>query len=151
MFDAGAVNDGPVNGTLTVPNGTVAGPTRMRVIMKYDAAPTDGCENGYDYGETEDYCVNLEMSIGVNDRPSASSIAVFPNPADNTLFIELPESASGLEVELLDGSGRTLSRSRTTSDRVMVPTQGLANGLYLYRILDQGALRAQGKFQVSHF
>ncbi|MBL7985883.1 MAG: S8 family serine peptidase [Flavobacteriales bacterium] len=151
VFDAGAVNDGPVNGLLTVPNGTVAGPTRMRVIMKYDAAPTGGCENGYDYGETEDYCVNLEMSIGVKESGSAASFTAYPNPADNALFIGLPEGASGLDVELLDGAGRTLARSRAAGDRVIIPIEDLANGLYLYRILDQGAVKAQGKFQVAHF
>jgi hypothetical protein len=47
----------PVSGTFTVPAGTSAGNTRMRVSMKYNAVPTS-CET-FSYGEVEDYTVNI--------------------------------------------------------------------------------------------
>jgi len=46
-----------VTGTINVP-ASASGSTRMRVVMKYNAAPLNSCET-YDYGETEDYTVNF--------------------------------------------------------------------------------------------
>ena len=47
----------PVSGTFTVPTSAVTGTTRMRVVMQYNAVPS-AC-GSYNYGETEDYTVNL--------------------------------------------------------------------------------------------
>ncbi len=48
-----------VNAIFTVPTGVVMGNTRMRVSMRYNASPsTDGC-GSFDYGEVEDYTINL--------------------------------------------------------------------------------------------
>lgn len=49
----------PVSGTFTLPLPTDAkyGQTRMRVSMKYNGTPSE-CEN-FDYGEVEDYTVNI--------------------------------------------------------------------------------------------
>ncbi len=56
-FDAGTASNSAVNGTIT-PNTSVSlGTTRMRVSMKYNAAP-DACGNIGD-GEVEDYTVNI--------------------------------------------------------------------------------------------
>jgi hypothetical protein len=46
-----------VNGSATVPSNTASGVTRMRVQMKYGAAPT-ACET-IGYGEVEDYAVQI--------------------------------------------------------------------------------------------
>jgi hypothetical protein len=43
--------------TFTVPTSALAGTTRMRVSMKYNAAQT-ACES-FSYGEVEDYTVNI--------------------------------------------------------------------------------------------
>ncbi|MDO6599031.1 GEVED domain-containing protein [Tenacibaculum sp. 1_MG-2023] len=47
----------PVSGSFTVPTSAVTGSTRMRVVMQYNAVPS-AC-GSYNYGETEDYTVNL--------------------------------------------------------------------------------------------
>jgi gliding motility-associated-like protein len=46
------------NGNIVVPAGAIAGNTRMRVTVKYQANPTP-CETGSPYGEVEDYTVNV--------------------------------------------------------------------------------------------
>lgn len=47
-----------VSGSFTVPTSAIAGTTRMRIIMKYNAhAPSCGT---FDYGEVEDYSVNIQ-------------------------------------------------------------------------------------------
>ncbi|WP_055436611.1 LamG-like jellyroll fold domain-containing protein [Lacinutrix algicola] len=50
----------PVTATFTVPNTVTAGSKRMRISMKYNGTPTS-CEV-FDYGEVEDYTVNIIVS-----------------------------------------------------------------------------------------
>jgi hypothetical protein len=52
----------PVSGNFTVPIGATPGNTRMRVQMQYNVTPNDPCDilaTGFDYGEVEDYTVNI--------------------------------------------------------------------------------------------
>ncbi len=47
----------PVTGSFTIPTSSITGQTRMRVVMQYNAVPS-AC-GSYNYGETEDYTVNI--------------------------------------------------------------------------------------------
>ncbi|WP_052503454.1 reprolysin-like metallopeptidase [Lacinutrix sp. Hel_I_90] len=58
VFSQAPTQATPVSGTFTVPNTATNGPTRMRVSMKYNAAPA-ACES-FQYGEVEDYTVNIQ-------------------------------------------------------------------------------------------
>jgi len=52
----------PVSGNFTVPVGATTGTTRMRVQMQYNVTPNDPCDvlaTAFDYGEVEDYTVNI--------------------------------------------------------------------------------------------
>ena len=57
----------PVSGTFTVPASAVTGATRMRVILAYNAIPS-AC-GSYNYGETEDYTVNLVTGAADTTAP----------------------------------------------------------------------------------
>ena len=67
LFDEPAISMGSAtfngnhvfNGIITVPSNAVLGKTKMRAILKYNAAIIGGCENGYGYGETEDYLIDI--------------------------------------------------------------------------------------------
>ncbi|WP_188476241.1 GEVED domain-containing protein, partial [Dokdonia pacifica] len=63
-----------ISGTITVPSGAAQGLTRMRVSMKYNAAPTS-CES-FNFGEVEDYLVNVSTN-------SANTTFSDPNTLDN--------------------------------------------------------------------
>lgn len=67
--DAGeSINLGSVSGPgtmslgVTIPAGAVNGTTRMRVSLKYSAAPT-ACET-FSYGQVEDYTLNVQTTSG---------------------------------------------------------------------------------------
>ena len=51
----------PVIGNFTIPGTATLGPTRIRVSMKYNMLPTS-CES-YEYGEVEDYTVNIISNL----------------------------------------------------------------------------------------
>ncbi|RLD68163.1 MAG: hypothetical protein DRI84_00490 [Bacteroidetes bacterium] len=67
LFDEPAVSMGSAtftgshvfNGYVSVPSNAVLGKTKMRVIMRYNAAIASGCQNNYSYGETEDYTIEI--------------------------------------------------------------------------------------------
>lgn len=66
LYDQGAAAQTDVNGTITIPLGTPAGSTRMRVQMAYlgsgqTTLPTV-CSS-YTWGEVEDYCVNIGQAV----------------------------------------------------------------------------------------
>ncbi len=150
IFDAGNSVNGTLTGSLTVPTGSPAGPMRMRVIMKYNTAPDDGCTDGYDYGETEDYCVTLQAANAM-DELSRGGIRLYPNPAVAHITLDLTGSptTSGV-VEVLDNTGRLLMRELLWNGRALLPTLHLANGSYPFHILSGGSRMYGGTFQVQH-
>ncbi len=76
-----------VSGTVTVSSSALTGPTRMRVSMKYSAAPTS-CET-FARGEVEDYTMNIAASAAplAGADYAGLQLEVYPNPADKLLYI----------------------------------------------------------------
>jgi hypothetical protein len=48
-----------VGGFFAVPGDAAEGITRLRVIMRWNAQPEGPCSDGFDFGEVEDYCINI--------------------------------------------------------------------------------------------
>ncbi|MEO8588833.1 MAG: S8 family serine peptidase [Flavobacteriales bacterium] len=151
VFDPGTTTTTALSGNLTVPLGAIVGPTRMRVIMQYDAAVANGCVS-FTYGETEDYCVNLLEYVGMAEAGQNAVVRVYPSPADDALFIDLDGAFAGRTLMLVayDYSGRAVTHTPLLSDRATVDTADLANGLYHYRITDGDRTVANGRFVVAH-
>lgn len=70
-FDANGINTAATTGDISIPNDALLGSTRMRIAMRYNAAPSV-C-TPYDYGEVEDYCIeitnqtcNTTLTVGVS-------------------------------------------------------------------------------------
>ncbi|MEM6722015.1 MAG: immunoglobulin-like domain-containing protein [Bacteroidota bacterium] len=57
VWTQGNTQQSPVSTTITIPTSVPNGLTRMRITMKYNAAPTP-CET-FNYGEVEDYTINI--------------------------------------------------------------------------------------------
>ncbi|HFX18138.1 MAG TPA: M4 family peptidase, partial [Flavobacteriales bacterium] len=67
VWTKAASKDTPNSGTFTVPSNATQTATRMRVSMKYNGIPT-ACET-FDYGEVEDYTVNLTGEAADTQAP----------------------------------------------------------------------------------
>lgn len=66
VFADGASLTPTVTGSFTVPPTATAGNTRMRVQQQYNVTPDDPCDTnttGYQFGETEDYTVNIVVPV----------------------------------------------------------------------------------------
>lgn len=151
LYDPGATTTSALSGSFTVPVSATPGPTRMRVVMQYNAAVANGCTN-FTYGETEDYCVNLVQEVGIAQNEQGIVARVYPSPADEDLFIDL--SAAGAVgnavIEVLDHTGRSVLLKALRSERTALRTADLASGHYVYRISAGERMAATGTFVVAH-
>jgi hypothetical protein len=137
------------SGNLTIPATALPGVTRLRVMMKYNAAVASPCETA-DYGETEDYCVELLTPLTV-DALARPHVIAFPSPTDRVLFIDLNGHTTGdADVQVMDESGRVVMQRRMNAGRVTLPVSELANGMYIYRLSTGTEELARGRFVVSH-
>jgi Subtilase family/GEVED domain/Secretion system C-terminal sorting domain/Fibronectin type III domain len=58
VYNAGATTQSTVNGSIIVPASAALGSTRMRVVMQFNQEP-GVCNVNFNFGEVEDYCVNI--------------------------------------------------------------------------------------------
>lgn len=131
-------SSGNLTGTFTVPATALAGQTRMRVQMKYGAAPT-ACET-FSYGEVEDYTVNIGSST-VNSVTQGSEIAnevnnfdmdVFPNPTESSLSVRMVDNRS-VSYKVYNLLGQTLKAGKLNQE---INVSDLVSGMYILEVND---------------
>ncbi|MBL7775423.1 MAG: S8 family serine peptidase, partial [Saprospiraceae bacterium] len=88
-FDPGFASDAPVTGWISAPDNVSPGPSRLRVLMKYNdgsSGPPGPCES-FLFGQIEDYCVYLGPIANTAEMNPAGRIEVFPQPASDRLLL----------------------------------------------------------------
>jgi hypothetical protein len=121
------------------------------VIMRFDAPVSGPCQAGFDYGETEDYCLVLAIPTSVVERDPMASVMVFPDPADGEIFFDLSGFPQGMmHLDVIDNAGRVVIRQGVQQgNRVMVDTRRLAPGMYAYHLSSPAGQAARGRFMVA--
>ena len=137
--------------SFTVPSDAAVGITRMRVRIYEDDDYTfsgndlpvlpcyydsSGIQIQYDWGETEDYDVNLvdpnaggTTSISELNR---NTIKVGPNPVENELYIHTQDADDVLQVAVFDIHGRKVKQ--VTQFRNTLDVSDLNNGIYFVQL-----------------
>lgn len=122
-------------GTITAPADAPVGITRMRVRMVYDMVPM-ACGDS-DWGETEDYSVNVGLSTGLNEIGQLDW-AVFPNPNNGDMTVRFGGADSKVTIELFDVAGRAVHQEQRQLFNAQQFNLGLAgslaNGAYTLRL-----------------
>lgn len=79
------------------------------------------------------------VSISENS-PSKPQPALYPNPAKDFVFIELPDFEGTISVRMIDLTGKVVLQDQTDlmpDHRIMVPLQEYPVGLYLFEVSDR--------------
>ncbi len=84
VWSKSASKDTSVSGTFTIPTSSELTATRMRVSMKYNGIPTQ-CES-FNYGEVEDYTVNITDNTGTPSCEATTLTINFDNYPEETSF-----------------------------------------------------------------
>lgn len=128
---------GPHTGTITIPADAAIGQTRVRIRMQdSDYGPNNTACGNNNYGQVEDYTLNIDMSVGMNDAASIET-AVYPNPNTGDFSVRYGASAT-VTMEVMDLSGRLVHsevRNTTANELMQVQLAGdLAAGTYMLRM-----------------
>jgi len=143
-FDAGSGSQAAVSGTITVPiNLAIApGSTRMRVGMSYvgtfgTGTPPTSCGT-YGYGEVEDYCVTIQWSDAVENIAKPMNLQVYPNPAIETIQLNIPSNVQKFQFRILSTEGKCVKQLFTDSRSISV--SDLAAGYYIVEVLSENGI-----------
>ena len=84
-------------------------------------------------------------TVGVEESIATAGIRVFPNPAQNNLFIELSDFNGSLErLELIDLSGKVMAQPKlntVSGTRVTMDLGAYSEGAYLLRMTTDKGVR----------
>lgn len=143
-FDAGSGSQNTVTGNITIPISLALseGSTRMRVGMAYvgifgSGNPPTSCGT-YAYGEVEDYCVNLQLADGVENLNGNFNLQVYPNPAKESIQLNLPSNIQKFQLRIVSNEGRCVKQMFTDSRNISV--NDLAAGYYIIEVISESGI-----------
>lgn len=116
VVTASSTTTNGLTANITIPTSAKSGATRMRIQMHYGSQVTNPCST-FNYGEVEDYTINISGGSGFTtlsspstDADQIASIIIAPNPVSGSnamVNYHLPASGSAM-LRVVDLSGRTL-------------------------------------------
>jgi hypothetical protein len=96
----------------------------------------------------EDFIENGIITAIQQNNSVASKVKIYPNPFSTQTTFELPSDESS-QLTLSDALGRTIKTVNATSYKIHLTNEGLAKGLYFYRIYAGGNLIDSGKLIIQ--
>jgi bacillolysin len=149
MVSGSSSSSATLTSTFTVPTSALAGSTRMRVSMKYNAAPT-ACET-FSYGEVEDYTVTIgaqgiaglttaKIGTVLSDENSINDLSMFPNPTDSFLNVRMADSRKGT-YRVINFLGQQVGAGQLSESAINV--SALRTGVYILEVNDGQKITAK--------
>ena len=77
---------------------------------------------------------DFSTPVGINTINTEHSINIYPNPASDVLFLEINNSVSPNEIQLISSAGKIVYQRTDGGSFVIIPTHTIAAGIYLIRI-----------------
>lgn len=131
--------------SFTIPANAVLGETRMRIRIAEDDQFSQGtnyntppCNEGstsmgiLDWGETEDYSVNITGVLGVQDA-SKSVFSVYPNPANSVLNINTT-NAENMSYKVFNLQGTEIMSGNVSSSNNQISIDAISQGVYFIKL-----------------
>lgn len=152
LFDQGSASGLPASGTISIPADAATGVTRMRVVMAFQGPGQndlpDVCDS-FNWGEVEDYCVEISEITWTNNSSKEKFMRVFPNPAQNELIFE-SNTKENIVLSLHKISGEQVLIVETQQQKTAIDIRTFATGLYFYKAMTlQGSLLQSGLVSVA--
>lgn len=117
--------------TIAVPITATPGNTRMRVKKIYGTTDLTNPCVGADYGQAEDYTVNVVASpLGVTESLKDNSVfKAYPNPVTDILSINSPVIINSINI--IDVNGRNVLTSEINKKKFDLNVSRLSSGVYI--------------------
>lgn len=131
VFTKAATTASSITGNITIPTTATNGSTRLRIAMKYNGIPT-ACET-FDYGQVEDYTVNITAVSLRNSISDAleSKVSVFPNPANSE--IEMDGVYDNSTIEIYSSTGQLVRKIDAYMKGNKIQIMDLVKGIYFIK------------------
>ena len=144
---------------VTIPSYAITGKTRMRVRIVEDDNYTLGA-NGYaippcnastsatdvmDWGETEDYTINLKAPVSVNEVSLANDIIVYPNPVATMLNVKL-STKNAIDYKIVNIGGQAIQSGVLSPNAAQINVATLAEGIYFLQLFENNIAIGQQQF-----
>ena len=113
-------------------------------IVTYIYTDGNGCTNNKQASAIVEVCFSIEelKALGIN---------IFPNPASNTIWIELTENTTIQYVKLIDLNGKVVATATTTNNGFNIDVSELPSQTYLLLMTnDEGKVVTSSSIQVTH-
>jgi hypothetical protein len=97
--------------------------------------------------------IAIQFKGAEQTSPLGYTVKVYPNPAKDHLFIQLTFTSdnSPINLELLDYTGKIVNSFKTEASKTfLLNLPALSEGVYFYRLYQNGAALATGKFILTH-
>lgn len=147
-----------VNQSILIPLNAVLGNTRMRVRIVEDDFFTQGTNfnilpcnvstsatDVMDWGETEDYSINITTATDLNDNFLSNTLMPNPNPVTSAIaFNQQLTGAITYKIFNLQGQEIQYGTMNVASEKIMVST--LSDGIYILKLFDEHHAIAQHRF-----
>jgi len=138
-----SASTGVVTGAINVPTNALNGETRMRIIMKYNAAANNPCATNIGDGEIEDYIVNIVGGAKFEELVPATNnvfaVQMYPNPAQSLVHIACETNeAQVLTTTIYDLTGRIIRTNTATigagTTTNTIDVSDLQSGYYMVHV-----------------
>lgn len=81
----------------------------------------------------------------------ANSASVYPNPANESITIELTEQNQGeVSFQLIDITGKMIREIKTDNQKVQLNTSDISEGIYFYRAVANNKIIASERIVIKH-
>lgn len=110
----------------------------MRVRISYQPDGAISPCGPSTWGETEDYSLSIFSGAGINDNP-LTQISIYPNPANEVLFVDLKDLENISSIAILDLNAKQIMALDDIQKGVnALQIDTLPAGSYFVRVLQDG-------------
>jgi trimeric autotransporter adhesin len=128
----------PGGSTLSTVTFTAGNATIPYTVIGFGSTPT--CSASIVSGAVVVICTNLDEK-----NVALESINVMPNPTNGIINVVLPNKTETTYFEVMDVTGKVVLSQRLTQLNSVIDATNLANGLYVYKIINDNRTVKQGK------